>query len=494
LRFALPGCRFAETQRRIAEQKNGSGARLATPRRFFTGEQMSRPQRSNWLKAPWILVTQRDLAIEREQAADEGRDLAALEPEFDALAELDLDVAENRVRAEALLDAVADAPIASAAAMREPSDLPAIRQQRCAAMPDLGAPPPETGRFDKALGGWVGRSAGCLLGKPAEGRRSWQIRKYLESQDRWPLEAYFSADAPDEVAAECGFAGRAAGLFEEGITCMPEDDDTNYTVTGFAILKQFGHAFTPEDVARFWLQNIPLLHLCTAERVAYRNLSEGIPPPHSAAYRNPFREWIGAQIRADFFGFVCPGDPARAAEYAWRDASISHVKNGIYGEMWVAAMLAAAAVTDDIETVVQAGLSQIPAECRLAHAVDRICRLRRRGLSYDDMIEDLSTRWDENNPHHWCHTISNAEIVAIALLWGEKDFTQTICAAVMPGFDTDCNGATAGSVLGVLLGAAALPPYWTTPLNDTLLTGVTGYTRVALSDMASRTVELMHSG
>ncbi len=188
-----------------------------------------------------------------------------------------------------------------------------------------------------------------------------------------------------------------------------------------------------------------------------------------------------------------PGDPARAAEFAWRDAAISHVKNGIYGEMWVAAMLAAAFVCDDIPTIIRAGLAQVPAQSRLTANVTRILDLRAADASYEDAVADLRTRWDETKAHDWCHTISNAEIVAIALLWGEYDFEKTICRSVMPGFDTDCNGATSGSVLGTLLGADRLPAKWIAPLRDTLLTGVAGFHKVSITQMAQETVALIAS-
>jgi hypothetical protein len=447
------------------------------------------PTTSNWLQVPWLRTSTGDLATERKQAIEEGRDLAGLEDEFAALANSEIDQEEFQTRAEALLDAVQNAPTVAGYAYDEPSDLAGIQ----AARPASSLPArtlAEDELLDHALGAWQGRSAGCLLGKVVEGRRSWQIREYLESQGRWPLDRYFSSQADPEVAKKCGFDLNRTGLYEESITCMPEDDDTNYTVTGLVVRERHGADFTPADMARVWLGQIPIMHVCTAERIAYRNFILGIAPPESASFRNPYREWIGAQIRADFFGYANPGCPERAAEWAWRDASISHVKNGIYGEMWVAAMLAAAYVLDDVSAVIRAGLAQIPAQCRLAVGIHHILDLHAAGTPEQAAFADIAERWDENVGHDWCHTISNAEIVAAALLWGEKDFGRTICISVMPGFDTDCNGATAGSVLGLMLGAKAMPAQWIAPLNDTLLTGLAGYHKVSLTDMAAKTVHL----
>jgi ADP-ribosylglycohydrolase len=448
--------------------------------------------RKNWSGQPWLLITNGDLDIERRQAVDEGLDISSVEAEFEALRGLDLTEEANLQRAEALLDRVQELPAVDGYPHIEPSDLLGIQAERPERprLPEIL--PSDAQLHDKALGAWNGRAAGCLLGKPVEGKRRWQIEKYLKSQDRWPLDRYFSLRASAEVAQECGFNLDWAGLYEEGITYMPEDDDTNYTATGLAIVKQFGKEFTPDDVARFWLSNIPIFHVCTAERIAYKNLVDGIAPPQSAAFRNVYREWIGAQIRADFFGYVKPGDPERAADFAWRDASISHIKNGIYGEMWVAAMLAAGYVLDDVEAVIRAGLAEIPQTSRLTQGLEYIINLRHSGVDYWQALENLHSRWDENSAHDWCHTISNAEIVAIALLWGARDFEKTICYSVMPGFDTDCNGATAGSVLGLILGAEALPAKWIAPLNDTLLTGVAGYHKVSLTQMAEETVTLVH--
>lgn len=91
------------------------------------------------------------------------------------------------------------------------------------------------------------------------------------------------------------------------VSAMPMDDDTNYVVLAQILVDTYGRDFTPYDVSRVWLDYQKKDAYCTAERVAYRNFINGYVPPQSACYQNPFREWIGAQIRGDYYGYVNPG-------------------------------------------------------------------------------------------------------------------------------------------------------------------------------------------
>lgn len=269
------------------------------------------------------------------------------------------------------------------------------------------------------------------------------------------------------------------------------DDDTNYTVTALAIMDRYGRTFSSDDVAQTWVERLPGFALATAERVAYRNILLGKLPPLSATHLNPFREWIGAQIRADFYGYVNPGNPELAAEYAFRDASVSHVKNGLYGAMFIAAMIAAAAVCNSMELVISAGLEQIPQNSRTAEGIRYVMRWKEDGESWKQVIDRIHARYDEKNFHNWCHTVPNAMIVVAALLYGDGDLTKTIFNAVLAGMDTDCNAASAASVVGMLLGAKALPQNWIDPLNNRMLTNVSGYQDVQISDLAKQTITLI---
>ena len=128
---------------------------------------------------------------------------------------------------------------------------------------------------------------------------------------------------------------------------------------------------------------------------------------------------IGAQIRADVFGWVTPGWPEKAAELAFRDACISHVKNGIYGEMFVAAMLSATFVTNDSERIIEIGLSEIPSNCRLAEAVSDTVAWCREESDWEAVWSKINVKYGH---YHGVHTINNAALVVMGILFGANDF------------------------------------------------------------------------
>lgn len=371
----------------------------------------------------------------------------------------------------------------------EPSDLAGIFAVRPEKRHDLTPADPDS-MADRIRGAWLGRIAGCLLGKPMEGMRRTLLYSMLKGTGNYPMKRYVrKCEFTPALQEELGslWLNRCWADTLDG--AAPEDDDTNYTVFGMKLLQCYGRNFTPADVMEGWLRFIPYLSLCTAERVAYRNAAMGLLPPETATYRNPYREWIGAQIRGDFFGYVNPGDPAAAAEMAWRDASISHIKNGIYGEMFCTAMTAAAAVTDDIMTIIEAGLDEIPQNCRLRHDVEKLLHWYADGLSKEEIIDKIHEAYDENTSHGWCHTNSNAMIVTMALLTGNGDFGKSVCAAVQAAFDTDCNGATVGSIIGMRNGG--IPDEWIEPFGGRLLTSIQDLNDVTVDELVKQTIALM---
>jgi ADP-ribosylglycohydrolase len=267
---------------------------------------------------------------------------------------------------------------------------------------------------------------------------------------------------------------------------MVRDDDTDYTIMGLLTLEQYGPDFTPADIATQFQMLLPYQKVYTAERYTYRNLINGLNPPESARFVNPAREWIGAQIRADFLGYVAPGNPELAADFAWRDAVVTHTRNGIYGEMWMAATIAAAFVADSAEEAIRVGMTEIPAECRLTAALnDVIAWVKEDGdpeKTYDRIIA-------EYGHYHPVHTINNALLVAAGILYGEGDVGKTICVAVAGGWDTDCNGASAGSVVGAMVGARPIAYEWSGILNDTIESALSGFAESRISDLAQRTMQ-----
>ncbi|OGS22421.1 MAG: hypothetical protein A2252_08965 [Elusimicrobia bacterium RIFOXYA2_FULL_39_19] len=437
----------------------------------------------------WLLLKKDDLLFEKQQCIEEGRDFTGVLNKFNKLIRLNLKDIKNQLAVKEFLNETQKLPHVKNYKYKEPSDIKAILKLRDKAPKQLKLNLSKNSMLDKIYGAWLGRCAGCLLGKPVECWPRVQIVDVLKKSGQYPLKNYIKASKiPKPLFKKYNITADRA--FVDQVDGMPADDDINYTITGLAIIEKYGVKFTPENVAEFWMCNIPIICTCTAERIAYRNFANAILPPESAVYGNPYREWIGAQIRADFWGYVMPGKIEEAANFAFRDASISHIKNGIYGEMWVAAMLSASYAENDMEKIINLGLSQIPNTSRLYEAVKEVISWKKSGITSEQAINKIHKIYKDTNFHHWCHTISNAMVVTASLLYGEKDFEKTITMAVDAGFDTDCNGATAGSVLGLVLGAKKLPKKWTAPLKNKIASGIRDFEKVEILEMAEKTLKL----
>jgi ADP-ribosylglycohydrolase len=438
------------------------------------------------------IPTEGYLREELRALREEGFDVGQAEARLATVAGADDDRA--REQRAAVLAMLADLGRRADFAFQEPSDLAGIRAARPEGPRRLAGKVRKRELADRTLGGWLGRAAGCLLGKPCEGWHRRDIEKALRALGEWPLATYWPRreQLPEGLVFRTEHRPERAlpyprpndTCLRENITRMERDDDMDYPIVGLHILERFGPGFTSTDVGRVWLERLPYQCVYTAERVAYRNLVNELEPPVTASCRNPYREWIGAQIRADIWGWAAPGHPELAAEYAWRDASLSHTKNGIYGEMFFAALLAAAFVESDLHALVEIGLSEIPANCRLREAVLDTVR-------WCDEDADWETTWERINGkygrYHGVHTINNAAVVLMGLLHSGGDYEKAISIAVMGGWDTDCNGATAGSVMGTILGSKALPARWIAPLRDRISSIVVGFTDMRISVLAKRT-------
>ena len=427
-----------------------------------------------------------NLLLEYQESYDEGLDIEIYKDVFSSVSRLPKGEIKKKL-GDALFEAVTSAPQRVGYPYIEPSELEQIRSLRKKHIT------PKTSEVDnlenKIHGAWMGRIAGCMLGKTVEGIRTNELIPFLKETGNYPMHRYiYKSDLTDEIIAKYKF-GFASQEYADKIDGMPIDDDTNYVVLAQEIISQYGRNFTPYDVANSWLKFQSKEFYFSAERVAYLNFVKGFDPPESAVYKNPYREWIGAQIRGDYFGYINPGKPELAAEMAWRDASISHIKNGIYGEMFVSAMLAVASTTDDIEEIILAGLGEIPYTSRLYEDVMSIMDAYKNGVPQKDAFDMVHKKYDEHTSHGWCHTISNAMIVVASLLYGGGDFGKSICMAVETGFDTDCNGATVGSILGMIKGIDKIPEYWKKPINDKLYTSLFGIEAVKISERAKLTMK-----
>jgi ADP-ribosylglycohydrolase len=346
--------------------------------------------------------------------------------------------------------------------------------------------------YDRYLGAWLGRCAGCALGKPVEfnvNENYLWIRKYLENRNEWPLRDFFSArNVGDEMDLACPLSWR------ENIAFMESDDDIRYTILALLLFEKHGPDFTPYDVAHHWGEHLTHYQMFTAEKHAFLNYAmfeaykgKDLNADFTSTFNNPYREYIGAQIRVDFYGYMAPGNPEKAAEFAYRDACWTHRKNGIYGAMFIAAATAAAFVTDDIEEIINAGLGEIPENCRLAYEIRQALQIIPKCRDMHEFADYAAKRYQTMSA---VHTIGNAVLCVGALIFGEKNPDRSVCEAVMGGLDTDCNGATVGSITGIISGGRNFGGTLAPRLNNLVKSGLPAVGDIEITKLAERTTKV----
>lgn len=371
-------------------------------------------------------------------------------------------------------------PIDKKMAAQEPNGLDEIKKLRPSGPRKIWTNLDEETYRKKLLGAFYARMSGCILGSIVE---FWPI-KNMENWakhigDAFPPEIYWSkALMPNEL--RYNFSPQSA-YTKDGMDGVPVDDDIIYTLLGLLIAEDHGIDFTVKDVAEAWLKYLP--YACTAEEIALNNLKKGIKPELAGEIDNPMCQWIGADIRSDPFAYMAPGLPEKAASMAYYDAYISHRRNGIYGEMFFSAAQAAAFTVEDPIEAIKIGLTEIPKDCALSKEVIWALNAGTDIKNYRDARTAVDERYKGMHP---VHTINNAVLTIWGLMIGGLDVTKVLSETVAMGLDNDCTAATAGSIVGAVVGIDGVPEKWYKNFNNKVHSYLIDQSEFKIDDLINR--------
>jgi hypothetical protein len=244
-------------------------------------------------------------------------------------------------------------------------------------------------------------------------------------------------------------------------------DDLYVDMTFAKVLDDKGLDATTEDFgAMFKEAKYSLWH---ANLAARRALRRGVPATLSGTPKyNAHANDIDFQIESDFIGLMAPGLPRAANDIAWRAGRVMNYGDGIYGGMFVAGMYSAAFFEKDPRKVVEAGLASIPAKSPYGRLIaDVLAWSKQYPGDWKKVWRLVEDRWDKRDP---CPDGAlrpfnidaklNGAYIALGLLYGGGDFGKTLEIATRSGQDSDCNPASAGGILGVILGYNSIPDEW----------------------------------
>jgi ADP-ribosylglycohydrolase len=282
---------------------------------------------------------------------------------------------------------------------------------------------------DKVYACWLGKNIGGTLGMPFEGKT--EVQNVI----------FYTNVKEGEPAA---------------------NDDLDLQLLWLKAMEENNAKIDACKLSEYWLKYVPVDW--NEYGVGKRNMARGIMPPLSGEYENTkWKPSNGAWIRSEIWACLAPGCPELAAKFAREDACVDHgIAEGTFAEIFTATLESAAFVEHDRDKLIAFGLSMIPENCRVAKAVKVAVKAKQEGKDWKQAREDVIA---ETRDMGWFQAPGNVAFTMIGLLWGEGDFGKSICIAVNCGDDTDCTGATLGSILGIIGGTKSIPDKWKKPIG-----------------------------
>lgn len=263
------------------------------------------------------------------------------------------------------------------------------------------------------------------------------------------------------------------------------NDDITYEIAFLKALERKGDKLTSADVADVWAELIP--SGWSAEEWALKNIKMGIYPPMSGLMHNPYREWIGAQMRGAICGMVAPNNPLEAARLAYMDGVVSHYNNGVIGEIFNAVLVSLAYGCNDVEKILFDTIYlYTPKKSEYYSVVDYAYQVCLSSSDWESAWKVIIAKYCRYN---WIHAYPNAAAEVVALHFGKADFDETMHVISMIGYDVDCNAAQIATALGVIGKGNTMSKKWTLPIGDELNTYLRKYKKMSITQLAKDTVK-----
>ena len=286
----------------------------------------------------------------------------------------------------------------------------------------------------------LGKVIGVYLGRPFEGwdkktieQRLGTIRGYVHDRLNVPLVV-----TDDDISGTCTFI-RAL------------EDSGRYAETPEAFFGETWLNYMFERQCILWWGGKGI----STEHTAFLNLKNGIPSPESgSAARNSriVAEQIGAQIFIDAFGMVAPGNPALAVELAKKAARVSHDGEAVYAAQVVAALVSLGFVERDINRLLDEAVKFIPRDSLIAQIHRDVRVWAAEDGDWRRTYDRIAAKYGYPLYGGGCHVVPNHAIMVMAWAYSGNNFHRAMSIIATAGWDTDCNAANVGSVMGLVAG------------------------------------------